>query len=145
MDLELQIILQAVSALKEIDFIARRRTERRVEQKVPTENNEVTAYLQGLPRPGAFVQDMGIDHGGLDVGVAEEFLDGADVLSGLQQMGGEAVPKAVRREANRQPALPDGLLNRPLNKLFVNMVTSGMAAAGVLREWSAAKTYCQPH
>jgi hypothetical protein len=54
-DLELQIILQAISALKKNDFIMR---------------------LQGIDgadhAQGAFVQDMGIDHGGLDVGVAKK-------------------------------------------------------------------------
>jgi hypothetical protein len=66
---------------------------------------------------GAFVQDMGVNHSGLDVGVAKKFLHCADVLAGFQQMGGETVPKAVRRETNRQPALPNGLLHgtRPVH------------------------------
>jgi len=33
---------------------------------------------------GAFVQDMRVDHGGLDVGVAEKFLHRADILAGFQ-------------------------------------------------------------
>lgn len=37
--------------------------------------------LQGIDgayhAQGAFIQEVGIDHGGLDVGVTEEFLDGA--------------------------------------------------------------------
>jgi hypothetical protein len=32
---------------------------------------------------GASVEDMGVDHGGGDVAVAEEFLDGADVVAVL--------------------------------------------------------------
>ena len=32
---------------------------------------------------GADVQDMRVDHGGLDVGVAEKFLHRADVLAGF--------------------------------------------------------------
>ena len=77
---------------------------------------------------------MRVDHGGLDVGVAEKFLHRADVLAGFQQMGGEAVPKAVRREANRQPGLPYGFLHRALDALFVNVVSPDVAAARVLRE-----------
>ena len=38
---------------------------------------------------------MGIDHGGLYVAVAEEFLDGADIVTLFQQMSGEAVPDAL--------------------------------------------------
>jgi hypothetical protein len=32
---------------------------------------------------------------GFDVGVAEQFLDGADVFSGFEQMGGEGVAEGV--------------------------------------------------
>jgi len=38
------------------------------------------------------VQDMGVDHGGADAAVAQELLDGADVVSVLQEVGGEGVP-----------------------------------------------------
>jgi len=36
---------------------------------------------------GTFVQDMRVDHGGLDVGMAEKLLHRADVLAGFQQHG----------------------------------------------------------
>jgi len=38
----------------------------------------------------ALVKHVRVDHGGLHVGVAEEFLHGADVLAGFQQMSGES-------------------------------------------------------
>lgn len=82
---------------------------------------------------GAFVQDMRADHGGLDVGVAEKLLHRANVLAGFHQMGGEAVPKAVGREANRQPGLPYGSLHRALDALFVNVVPLTAAAGSVAR------------
>ena len=82
-------------------YNVRRRMERRKQPMVqavrdPSQRVDGTDHAQG-----AFVQDMRVDHGGLDVGLAEKFLHRADVLAGFQQMGGEAVPKAVRREANR--------------------------------------------
>jgi hypothetical protein len=40
---------------------------------------------------GAAVEDVGVDLGGADVLVAEELLDGADVVAGLEEMGREAV------------------------------------------------------
>ena len=39
--------------------------------------------------------DVRVDHGGLDVGVAEQFLHGADVGAELQQMRGEGVTQRV--------------------------------------------------
>ncbi len=38
---------------------------------------------------GATVQDMGVDHGCLDVLVPQQFLDGANVMPALQSMCGE--------------------------------------------------------
>jgi hypothetical protein len=37
------------------------------------------------------LEDVGIDLGGGDVGVAEQLLNGADVGAGFQEMGGKAV------------------------------------------------------
>ena len=37
------------------------------------------------------VEDVGVDHGGLDVFVAEELLYGPDIVTALEQMGGEGV------------------------------------------------------
>ena len=39
---------------------------------------------------------MGIDHGGLDIFVTEKFLDGADIVAVLEEVGGEGVAKGVR-------------------------------------------------
>jgi len=41
------------------------------------------------------VEHMGVDHGGAHVLVAEQLLDGTDVVACLQQMSGEGVPKGV--------------------------------------------------
>ena len=50
------------------------------------------AALQGVGRAadakGAAVQDVGVDHGGLDVLGAQQLLNGAIVLVPLQRMGG---------------------------------------------------------
>ena len=40
----------------------------------------------------ASVEDVGVDHRRLEVAVAEQLLDGADVRSVLEQMAGEAMP-----------------------------------------------------
>src|SRR5262245_23174994 len=50
---------------------------------------------------GAAVEDVGVDPGGADVGMAEQLLDGADVVAALQQAGGEAVAEDVRADELR--------------------------------------------
>ena len=44
---------------------------------------------------GGRLQDVGVDHGGADVGMAEQLLHGADVGAGLQQVGGERMAQRV--------------------------------------------------
>ena len=59
----------------------------------------------------ASVEDMGIDHCGFDVFVAEEFLDGADVVAILQQVGGEGVAKGMGADALGDASLAGGLFD----------------------------------
>ena len=49
----------------------------------------------------ASVENMGVDHGGVQIAVPHQFLDRADVLSTLQQMGGVMIPETntARRTA----------------------------------------------
>ena len=42
----------------------------------------------------ASVQNMGIDHGGADILVPMEFLDGADVIACFKQMRGKGMSEA---------------------------------------------------
>ena len=56
--------------------------------------------MEGVRRAGdasaaGVAEDVGVYHGRLDVFVTEELLDGADIVAGDQQMGGEAVPEGV--------------------------------------------------
>ena len=39
----------------------------------------------------ALLQDVGVDHGGTDVRVSQQGLDGANVRAPVQEIGGEAV------------------------------------------------------
>ena len=49
------------------------------------------------------VGDAGVKRGGVELGVAEQHLDDADVGVLLQQVGGEAVPQRVRRHPLLDP------------------------------------------
>ncbi len=53
----------------------------------------------GFDGEAAALKDVGVDHGGFDVFVAEEFLDGADVVSVLEEVCGEGVSKGVGGDA----------------------------------------------
>ena len=43
----------------------------------------------------AFREHVGIDHSSSDIVVAEEFLDGADVVALFEEVGGEGVAEGV--------------------------------------------------
>ena len=74
---------------------------------------------------------MGVDHCRFDVLVAEEFLDGTDVVAIFQQVGGKAVAEGMATDAlvNAGPLgrFPDRLLQTAL----VYVVTADGARAWV--------------
>lgn len=44
---------------------------------------------------GAAVDDMGVDHGGVQITVAHQLLDGSDVLAAFEQVSGKAMAQGV--------------------------------------------------
>ena len=66
--------------------------------------------------PGEVLEiEMGIDLGGRNVGVSQQFLHRAEVAGGLQHVAGEAVAQQVGVDVTRQP-LPNGpVLDAGLN------------------------------
>jgi len=61
---------------------------------------------------------MGIDHGRAHIRVAQELLDGPDVVAIFQEVGGKAVTQSMRATRLRNPCLEprilDGLLEDTL-------------------------------
>lgn len=51
--------------------------------------------IWGVGLLAAALEDMGVEHRGVHVLVAEEFLDGADVVASRQEVGGEGVAEGV--------------------------------------------------
>lgn len=78
-----------------------------------------------------FVQDMGIDLGGADILVSEEFLDGADVLMIFEEMGGEAVPERMRGGGLGDPRGMESGLHRALDHVVSLMMPPDDARARV--------------
>jgi hypothetical protein len=72
--------------------------------------------------------------------VTEEPLDGADVVAGLEQVGGEAVPEAVAGCGFGEARFADGGVRGSLGDCFVQIVAAEFAgdavairASGVVR------------
>ena len=57
-----------------------------------TDCSSVSRALYRKPWP---VQHMGVNHGGGHIGMAAQFLDRADVVVGLEKVGGERVAQRV--------------------------------------------------
>ena len=74
----------------------------------------------------ALVEDVGVNHRGPDARVAEELLDGADVVAVFQEVGGERMAEGVTCGPLRDAAPPNRLADRPLDggrmEVVVNLV-----------------------
>ena len=57
---------------------------------------------------------MGVDHGGLQAGVSEQRLNGADIVIGLEQVSGEGVAESVRSDTLEYFGLADCRIERLL-------------------------------
>jgi Phage integrase, N-terminal SAM-like domain len=79
----------------------------------------------------AAVEDVGVDHGGGDVAVAEKFLDGSDVGAVFQQVGGEGVAEGVAGGALGDALTAYRLLHRALQHGFVQVVATPLAGLAV--------------
>ncbi len=74
---------------------------------------------------------MGIDHGGPDIFVTEQFLYRADVVAVLQQMGGEAVPRGMTAAMLVDFGGGYALFHRTLDGRLAEVVTPCLARARV--------------
>jgi hypothetical protein len=74
---------------------------------------------------------MRVDHGGSDVGMAQQFLNGADVAAALEQVRGEAMPQGVGRCRLGDAGLHQSSLERPLEGLVKQVVAPNHPAARI--------------
>ncbi len=66
---------------------------------------------------------MGVDHGGLYVLVTEEFLDGTNIVSVFEQVGGKGVTEGVRGNKLIYFCEAGSLFDSPLEVCFAQVVT----------------------
>ena len=69
---------------------------------------------------------MGVDHGGLQVFVAEQLLHSANVIAGFQQMSGKAMTEGVAGRWFRQSGRAHSLLHGALEPFFIEMVPTNL-------------------
>ncbi len=79
------------------------------------------------------MEDVGVDHRRPHVLVPQQFLNGPDVVPGLEQMGGKGVPQSMRGHALGDTRFPGRLLDGPLQTGRVNVMAVDRTAAGVHR------------
>ena len=76
---------------------------------------------------------MSVNHGGGDVFVAEEFLDGANIIALFQQVRSETVPERVAVGGLGDAAGPDCVFDGVLEVFLVDMVAAFLAATRIER------------
>ena len=74
---------------------------------------------------------MGVDHGGADVFVSEQFLNGANVIAILEKMGGKGMAKGMATDALLDARFLGGFFDGALQSQFVHVVAAFFAAARV--------------
>ena len=88
-----------------------------------------------------FVEDVGVDLGGVEVGVAEEFLDGAEIVVVFGEVGREAVAEGVGGGGLGEDGViqaiswsfsPGGRRSCAYERMIFNALNNGMA------KWSDA-------
>ncbi len=77
---------------------------------------------------------MGVDHGGLDIFVAEEFLDGADVIVVFEQVGGEGMAEGMAGDALVYTSRYGGCADGPLQAARIQVVATGDAGTWIYRK-----------
>src|SRR5438552_17967420 len=67
---------------------------------------------------------MGVDHGHRDVPVAQDLLDGADVVAALQKVSGEGVTESVTSHAFVDARSGGGAHDGALNDRFMQVMAA---------------------
>jgi len=83
---------------------------------------------------GSLPKNMGVNHGCGNIGMAQKRLNGTDVRSALQKVGGETVVERVRRYALLNARPFGGRLDGFVNHGRVDMMPSGVAAFRIPRQ-----------
>jgi hypothetical protein len=78
------------------------------------------------------VQNMGVDHRRTHVFVAQELLDGADVIARFQQMRGERMAERVANRVLDDAGFANGPSNGALHQRLVDVVAAILPRSAIL-------------
>jgi hypothetical protein len=78
----------------------------------PSKGESSASIKRAANTKPALVEDMGVNHGGFDIFMTEQFLDGADVVAVLEQVGGKTMAESVTTHGFVNFGAADGLLER---------------------------------
>jgi hypothetical protein len=73
------------------------------------------------------MENMGIDHGCLDILMSKQFLHGTYVITILKQVRGKRMAKGVRGNGFIYPGPLGRFFDRALQYAFIKMVTADLA------------------
>jgi len=98
------------------------------------------SIVERAPNPApAAVEHVGVNHCRRDVAMAEKLLDGANVISRLEEVGGEAVSQAVTGRVFVDPRSLNGGPEGSLKDGLVKMMTAAVARCLVAIEAGRGK------
>ena len=81
----------------------------------------------GFDGGGTALEDVGVDHGGFDVFVSEKFLDGANIVAVLEEVGSKGVAEGVCSDGFLYFRELGGAVNCFLQNAFVEMMAANNA------------------
>jgi hypothetical protein len=77
------------------------------------------------------MQNVGVDQGCFDIFMAEEFLDGANIVAIFEQVGSEAMPKGVAAYFFRDFGLTGCELDCTLKHAWIKMMAFNLTISGI--------------
>ena len=83
-------------------------------------------------RQSPALQDVGVDHGGFDILMSEQFLDGANVVSTLQEVRSKRVTECMRGHMLVNLCMMSGFADSFLDDSFMNVMPAANPCAFVL-------------
>ena len=87
-------------------------------------------HWAGPTSPWAF-HDMEIDHRGRDICMAEQILDGADVDSAFQEMGGEGMSQGMAGGPFVEAGFPDSFFELTRHRVVMEVIAGDSTVSGV--------------
>lgn len=87
----------------------------------------------------AALDDVGINHRGPNIFVAQQFLNSANVIARFKQMGGKTMSKGMTTDRFGKFSRPDRLFDGFLQAAFIHMVPAGLTGAGIAGELMSGK------